>query len=273
VGTGDHGHSVTPAARPGSAKARPLELRCSALSILFLIRHGQASYGAADYDQLSERGRRQAVEIGRHFAGTRVELDALYAGPLRRQRDTAILLHGAARDAGVDLPGLQIIDELAEYDAFTIIQRFLPALADADPVLRPLIDGTAGSDALRLMDRAFEAAVVAWSRGDLAHDEIESFEAFTARVRGGLERVLGAHGGGRRVAVVSSGGPISVAVALALALGPDATMAIGRAVRNASITEVRWRSREFAWRPGEFSLYGFNHVAHLEHDRDLITYR
>jgi len=243
------------------------------LSTLFLIRHGQASYGAADYDNLSARGKVQAEAIGAHFARTKIALDALYAGPLRRQRDTATILHASAREHGHPLPDPAIVDELAEYDAFTIIQRFLPLLVDEDPTLRALIDGTAGADASRLMDRAFEAAVAAWSRGTITHDEIESFEAFTLRVRAGLERVLRSHGGGQQVAVVSSGGPISIAVGLALGLGPDATMQVGRAIRNASITEVRWRSRGFAWRPGEFSLYGFNHVAHLEHDVELITYR
>jgi broad specificity phosphatase PhoE len=236
------------------------------LSTLLLIRHGQASYGAADYDNLSARGRQQAAALGAHLAAAKI--DALYAGPLRRQRDTATIMreHGVAAE-------LEIVDELAEYDGFSIVQRFLPSLVARDPALRPLIDGTAGTDALRLMDRAFEQASSAWSRGHITHDEIESFEAFAARIRAGIERVLAARGGGQRVAVVSSGGPISIAVSFALGLGPDQTMAIGRAVRNASITEVRWRSRGFAWRPGEFSLYGFNHVAHLEHDADLVTYR
>ena len=243
------------------------------MSTLYLIRHGQASYGAADYDVLSSLGARQSGELGRYLARTRTTLDALYAGPLRRQRDTASLLADAARDAGAVLPEVQIIDELAEYDGFSIIQRFLPMLVEQHPELRPLLDGTAGADAMRLLDRAFEVGVSAWSNGRIVHDEIEGFDAFTARVRRGLDRVMGEHGGGRRVAVVSSGGPISIAVGLALGLGPDATMAIGRAVRNASISEVRWRSRGFEWRPGQLSLYGFNHVAHLEHDADLITYR
>jgi len=238
-----------------------------------MIRHGQASYGAADYDKLSVLGERQAVELGRHFAHARVELDALYAGPLRRQRDTATVLHGAARDAGHELPAPVIVDELAEYDAFAIIQRFLPRLAEREPVLARLIDGTAGSDAALLMDRAFELAVSAWGTGSILDADIESFDAFRDRIKAGLTRVTGAHGSGQRIAVVSSGGPISISVALALSLAPDATLAIAKAVRNASITELRWRSRGFAWRPGELSLYGFNHVAHLDHERELITYR
>jgi broad specificity phosphatase PhoE len=241
------------------------------VSTLLLIRHGQASFGAADYDVLSERGEHQADLLGAHLA--QAPLDALYSGPLKRQRDTATRLAAAARAGGGAPPEPGVVDALAEYDAFNIISRFLPKLAEDDPLLRPLVDGTAGSDAARLLDRAFEAAVGAWSRGAIDHDDIESYEAFSDRVRAGLERVLHAHGGGQQVAVVSSGGPISIAVALALGLGPDATMAIGRALRNASVTELRWRSRGFAWRPGDFSLYGFNHVAHLAHDPALITYR
>jgi broad specificity phosphatase PhoE len=238
-----------------------------------MIRHGQASYGAADYDNLSELGIRQAAELGRHLARARTELHALYAGPLRRQRDTARLLHEAAAAEGHPLPAPVILDELAEYDAFSIIQRFLPRLVADEPALGRLIDGTAGNDAARLMDRAFDLATAAWGRGSITHDAIESFTAFHDRIKRGLTRVIDAHGSGQRVAVVSSGGPISISVALALALGPDATMSIAKAVRNASITELRWRSRGFAWRAGELSLYGFNHVPHLDHDRELITYR
>lgn len=243
------------------------------MSTLLLIRHGQASYGAANYDVLSERGRDQARRLGSYFASIRQPIDALYTGPLERQRDTATLVRDAATAGGATVPAVELVPELAEYDAFNIIQRFLPRLADDAPELRPLVDGTAGNDAMRLLDRAFELAVTAWSRGDLTHDAIESYDAFTARVRAGLDRVLTAHGGGQTVAVVSSGGPISITVGLALGLGPDATMAIGRAIRNASVTELRWRSRGFAWRPGEFSLYGFNHVPHLEAEPGLVTYR
>ena len=53
------------------------------MGTLYLIRHGQASYGEADYDKLSARGAEQAAAVGRWLAGKKI--DALYAGPLRRQ--------------------------------------------------------------------------------------------------------------------------------------------------------------------------------------------
>ena len=37
------------------------------MGMLYLVRHGQASFGAADYDQLSELGARQCEALGRWF--------------------------------------------------------------------------------------------------------------------------------------------------------------------------------------------------------------
>lgn len=238
------------------------------MSTLLLIRHGQASYGAADYDVLSERGQRQAEALGVYLA--RQRLDALYTGPLRRQVGTAEAVRIAV---GAGAPGLEVIDELAEYPAFELLARLLPRLAAGDPELMRLASGERGPDGARLMDRALDAAIGAWSRGELAADldGVESFADFERRVRAGLDRVLRGHGGGQRVAIVTSGGPIAIAMKLSLGLDPDGAMKLGRAIRNASLSEFRWRSQGFAWAPGELSLYGFNHVHHLPDD--LVTYR
>ena len=56
------------------------------MTVLYLIRHGQASFGAEDYDQLSELGRRQSVLLGTHLRQTQPPLDAIYAGSLRHQK-------------------------------------------------------------------------------------------------------------------------------------------------------------------------------------------
>jgi broad specificity phosphatase PhoE len=39
------------------------------MGTLYLVRHGQASFGADDYDQLSELGRRQSVRLGEYLRG------------------------------------------------------------------------------------------------------------------------------------------------------------------------------------------------------------
>ena len=244
------------------------------MSTLLLIRHGQASYGAADYDKLSPLGERQATVLGAHIVRAGHRIDAVCSGPLRRQIDTAEGLRKAAAAAGLDLPPVRVVDELAEYPAFQLLYRLLPRFAADDPDLAPLATGVTGEKTHHLLDRAFSQVMGAWHRGELReedHPGIESFGGFVDRIRRGLELVMTAHGGGQQVAVVTSGGPISVAVKLALGLTPEATMHLGMAIRNASVTEVRWRSKGFAWAPGDFSLYGFNHVHHLSDD--LVTYR
>ena len=45
------------------------------MGVLLLVRHGQASLGTADYDRLSDIGRRQAQVTGARLAGTDLTID------------------------------------------------------------------------------------------------------------------------------------------------------------------------------------------------------
>ncbi len=243
------------------------------MGTLTLVRHGQASYGAADYDQLSERGIEQAQVLGRHWAATGLVADALVSGPMKRQRDTLVIARDAAVAAGHELPAPTVLDELAEYPAFELIGRFLPKLVRERPALAGLLDGTAAvTGRAELHDLGFGMVLDAWCSGELDTEGLETFAGFVSRVRDGLGRLIVAHPGrGRRIVAVTSGGPIGVAGKLALGLEATATLRLWRMVRNASVTELVWRSRDFAWAPGDLSLLGFNHVDHLP--PDLVTYR
>ena len=56
------------------------------MGTLYLVRHGQASFGAADYDQLSDLGHKQSVRLGEYFAHKGIHFDGLIAGTLRRHK-------------------------------------------------------------------------------------------------------------------------------------------------------------------------------------------
>ena len=56
---------------------------------IYLIRHGQASFGADDYDVLSPTGIRQAEILGDHLLNLGVRFDRVLSGGLRRQQHTA----------------------------------------------------------------------------------------------------------------------------------------------------------------------------------------
>src|SRR5262245_54530065 len=94
------------------------------MSNLFLIRHAQASFGAADYDVLSELGVTQAQLLGKWFASTRTKLDAIYSGPRKRQIDTARHVIDSAKEAGAAVAGEPVIvEELDEFPFDAVMQK------------------------------------------------------------------------------------------------------------------------------------------------------
>ena len=54
------------------------------MGTLYLVRHGQASFGAEDYDQLSELGTRQCHALGLWFAARGLQFEAVLRGTLKR---------------------------------------------------------------------------------------------------------------------------------------------------------------------------------------------
>ncbi|MFV0278797.1 MAG: histidine phosphatase family protein, partial [Parahaliea sp.] len=104
------------------------------MSTLYLIRHGQASFGADDYDKLSERGCRQADMVGRYFAEQGVKLDAAYSGDLLRQRETAqsVLAH-----QGHEVP-YRIDPRFNEVHNDEHLEHLVPEVQQVNPGLKRL---------------------------------------------------------------------------------------------------------------------------------------
>lgn len=222
------------------------------MGTLFLVRHGQASYGEADYDRLSPRGEEQARALGPVLVAAR--LDAVYVGPHRRQQQTIAL---ARESAGIAEPTL--LPELAEYPAFEMLTHLMPKLVAEDPRFAEL----ATSPTPRLLDDAFHAVLGRWSRDEWNVDGLERVGVFVQRVRTALDRVIRAAGSGARIACITSAGPIGVAVGLAFGIPEERMVRTSVVIRNASITELVFRSQGFDWQPDQLSLVTFNLTAHL----------
>lgn len=232
------------------------------MGTLYLIRHGQASYGEADYDRLSTRGGDQARAVGHVLAKGR--FDAIYAGPLRRQQQTIELAAAQATTLGATLPAVQTLPELAEYPAFEMLQHLVPRLVAEDPKFAQLTSAPTP----RLLDDAFHTILRKWSRDEWMVEGVERVSAFVARVRTGLDRVLRAAGSGARIACVTSAGPIGVAVGLTFGIPDERMVRTSIVIRNASITELKFRSENFDWQPDQLSLVTFNLTAHLPEGLD-----
>lgn len=231
---------------------------------IFLVRHGQASFGAADYDRLSERGRRQAHLLGAHWGRIRCRFDAVVSGRMRRQRETWEAL-GEAPEAPT-LPAPELAAAWDEYDSHAIWDALLPQVLAAQPELAA--DAAAPPGDRQAFQRLFSAVMRLWVAGAPLPPEIPRWGEFTRAVAAALAEVAAAASGRRRVAVFTSGGPIAAAVQAVLGLSDAATLELSWQIYNASVTRLRCGRRGVA-------LCGFNEVAHLElaGDPALLTYR
>ena len=92
------------------------------MGTLYLVRHGQASFGADDYDVLSDLGARQALRLGEYFKYKGISFDAAFTGTLRRQVKT---FEGICAGAGLPLGATQLAG-LNEYDSEAVIATIHP---------------------------------------------------------------------------------------------------------------------------------------------------
>jgi broad specificity phosphatase PhoE len=223
---------------------------------LLLVRHGQASYGQLDYDRLSPSGVTQARHLGPVLAAQ--TLDALFVGPLVRQQQTA----EHARAAAPELPAPVTLDGLAEYPGFDIVKAFMPKLVAEDPELAVMI----AQPTRALADRAFKTILAKWSTDAWHIEGIERVHEFTARVRSALDQAIASVGSGGTVGVITSAGPIGVAVGLVFGASAHHMVRASAVIRNASISELKLRTADFTWHPDKISLVTFNSTAHLPAD-------
>ena len=226
------------------------------MSALVLIRHGQASWGSADYDVLSECGVQQSRRLGDHLAKNNVHFDAIYTGPRKRHLDTARHMRDAATAAGAEPPEPIVIDALDELPAFELIAHWRPIIEEREPDLaKQILTGSTRAMAL-ILER--------WATGELDSGDHESYFDFRNRVRGALDRIRDEQGRKKNVGVVTSGGTIAIGVGYSLELAPPKTIALIWSIVNSSTTELHYRD-------DELGLSAFNRVAHLA--PDLVTTR
>ncbi|GAB3778163.1 histidine phosphatase family protein [Ramlibacter monticola] len=222
------------------------------MGTLYLVRHGQASFGAADYDQLSELGQRQSRRLGEYFAGRGIHFDGLIAGTLRRHKQTlAGILEGMNR-AGEHLAW----EGLNEYDSEALI-------ATVHPGKLPKPDSP---ELYRHHFRLLRDAMGRWMAGETRPVGMPSYADFVAGVTGALDHVRANHFG-QNVLVVTSGGPIATAVGAVLGTKPEATIELNMRIRNTAVTE-------FAFTPKRHALLTFNGIPHLDaaEYRDWVSY-
>jgi broad specificity phosphatase PhoE len=229
------------------------------VSVLLLVRHGQASFGKKDYDALSELGHEQSRVLGRALAARNVVPDLVVRGELRRHRETAEgIVEGLGRDVPIDVDA-----GWDEFDFLHVVQVHKPLYRSRTLMMADLARGGRPREAFQ---KVFEDATLRWTGGDYATDYRESFAAFSERVDAAMQRSaarVAAHG---TVLVVSSGGPIGLASSHLLAGDTSLWGNLNKVAVNTGVTKV------ISGRSG-LSLSSYNEHTHLEAERRLLTYR
>jgi hypothetical protein len=151
------------------------------------------------------------------------------------------------------------LPELAEYPAFDLLQHFMQKLVATDPKFAALTQ----TPTRELANEAFHTILGRWARDEWDVEGVERVTAFADRVRRGLDQIVRDVRSGARIAVVTSAGPIGVAVGLTFGASEHHMIRTSIVIRNASITELRFRSRDFDWHPERVALIGFNQTHHL----------
>jgi len=211
------------------------------MGTLYIVRHGQASFGAEDYDQLSELGVRQSQRLGEYFAGRGLVFEKVMTGSLRRHAQT---LAGIAQGGGYQAQPI-VWPGLNEYDSEAVIKSIHP-----HPLAKP-----DSPEIYRAHFRLLRDGLTQWMNGVVSPVGMPSYPEFVHGVTSALDHVR-THCSGN-VLMVSSGGPISTIMGHLLGTTPETTVELNLRIRNSSVTEL-------AFTPKRHMLVTYNTLPHLD---------
>jgi broad specificity phosphatase PhoE len=219
---------------------------------LYLVRHGQASFGTDDYDRLSGLGEQQSVWLGEYFAARGIAFDHVATGTLRRHRETAdAILRGMGTSSECEShTGLDEYDFHALFDCLAEEHEGLKVRAKADT---------------RLFYRMLKRALELWAEDRLGGPVPETWTQFQERVA--AARIHLQRQPVRRILAVSSGGAIAALTQQVLGAPSKTAIALNMQLRNTSFSHYFFNAETF-------HLTSFNNIPHLDHPDRLasITY-
>ena len=233
--------------------------------MLYFIRHAQAG-PRGNYDELSALGLQQAQLLGTHFAQQNLRFDAVYAGNLQRQQDTARLVNeqlNFATEVTTD-------ERWNEFKLGEVYQSIAAHLAAEDEsfardlaAMKTMLNANAYtmSGAVARCDRA---VMQAWLADRFPAEGYEAWPDFQARVQAGLAALF-QHSAQETIAIFTSATPIAIAVGAAFQLTNEKILGLAWVMYNSGITTMKLRD-------GAFHLYTLNAAPHLR-EEDLQTFR
>jgi broad specificity phosphatase PhoE len=230
------------------------------MGYIYLIRHAQA--GSRDnYDVLSDLGREQARRLGDHLAEQGIELSAVYAGGMQRQRHTAEIACEVMASRGVNVPDVTTDERWNEFSLISVYRAIAQRMIEESPEFER--DYREMQDAIRRdphttggpTGRCDAAIIRAWMAARYDDYKGESWAAFRERIHECGSR-LADNGTNSAIAVFTSATPVAILAAAALGLSDEKLLSILGVIYNSGITALRSREEELR-------LLSFNSTPHL----------
>lgn len=232
---------------------------------IYLVRHGQASFGTEDYDRLSELGMEQARLLGEWFANCHQKFDLVMTGSLKRHRQTADACLGALPKALRIETDWQTDAGFNEYDHDEVMIRHRPEFAEPGAIKRFVAEN---DNARHLFQQLFQEAMARWMSGRHDADYREPWPVFRSRCVAALDRLIASTGKSQNIVVFTSGGTIATLCQHVMGLQDPQVFELNWSLVNSAVTKLLYR-------PGRISLSYLNNFAHLEWlgEPHSVTYR
>lgn len=235
------------------------------MATIYLIRHGQASFGAEDYDKLSALGCRQAQVAGEYLRDGGITFDAVFSGDLLRQRETAEL---AIASQPREVPH-HIDHRFNEIRNDEQVKYLLPELVKTNPDLRALVERgfSSSKDYQKVIDAVFNY----WVSPQCEEPRIQSWQDYSSGVRDALQEVMLSQGAGKTLGIFTSGGTIATIVAQVLGLPGTQAYKFYEPVFNCSVTQIFYSGSKTSL--SYFNDRSFLQVLGARNAENLVTYR
>lgn len=235
------------------------------MATIYLVRHGQASFGADDYDKLSPLGIRQAQVVGEYLRDGEISFDAVYSGDLLRQRETAQLaIASQPREVSH-----RIDPRFNEIRNDEQLQYLLPEVTRNQPAVQDLVDRglRSSKDYQKVIDAVFNF----WVSPACQDERVQSWSEYSQGVRQALLEVMREQGAGKTVGIFTSGGTIATIVAQVLGLTGEQTYQFYEPIFNCSVTQLFYSGERVSL--SYFNDRSFLQLLGTQGGENLVSYR
>ena len=233
------------------------------MTVIYLIRHGQASFGQANYDQLSKLGEQQAIHLGNSLAKRIEKFDSVCIGTMLRHEQTAERVL-AGFDCDLESMNVQYFEGWNEYDHQELLAVLRPEFREPESMMSFIRQQ---ENPKKVMEDSFNAAIRRWMSADYDAEYSETWAQFQARVHDALKQTIVYAKGGQSTLVFTSGGPISLIAQHFLGVPPEQLMKLNWTLLNCGVSKL-------VVTPSRTILASLNEHTHFEssENKHFLTY-